>query len=62
MVQATVTWDHEALWVEYNSSLRSLREMKAGKHDGAEQRYGLAARRLVNAGLMNPIKRKYRGR
>ena len=51
-----------AIRAGYESALRALKEAGASKAcNGLEQRYGLAARMMVAAGLMAPLKRKYRG-
>jgi hypothetical protein len=50
----------EALRATYNSTLAAIKSAKAGRQQGLENAYGLAYNAMAQAGLAQPLKRKYR--
>ena len=60
--------EHAPLWAAYTAALRDLSDSNRNGSSNSlamrrnyEQRYGIAYRELVRAGLMPRLRRKYRG-
>ncbi len=54
-----MTEEQKAAQAAYNAATKKLQDCMPNDR-GAEQRFGLAYKRLVEVGLALPIKRKYR--